>query len=100
MSQIRLVSLGKHLASRERARQLREGALSELGSGHNQITIDFEGVDLLSDSFADELLAILVRDKGEEWFRNHVRLLNLQDEMRTTILRVIQFRLESNNANA
>lgn len=93
MTYARLVEMGKDLSSRERARQLREEFLAEAGTNPSLLTFDFAGVRTLSDSFADELVAVLVAERGEEWFRHHVRLANLSPGLRLVVLNAIGARL-------
>ena len=89
----RLIEMGKDLSSRDRARQLREAFLREVGANPGVLTFDFDGVRTLSDSFADELIAVLVQDRGEAWFREHVRLVNLSPSHRLIVLSAIEARL-------
>lgn len=98
MTYARLVDMGLDLASRDRARKLREDFLAHAGSSPERLTFDFEGVRTLSDSFADELLAVLVEERGEVWFREHIKLVNLSSEQRQIVLSAIQTRLRRNAA--
>lgn len=84
---------GTDLSSRQRAAQLREAIVGAASRTEAKCEIDFAGVRTLSDSFADELFGILVSEQGEEWFRDHVLLLNLPPLLRTTILEAVADRL-------
>lgn len=94
MTYARLSQLGIDLASRSRARQLRDQFIAEAGQNPERLTFDFEGVRTLSDSFADELIAVLVEQRGEQWFREHVQLINLSKELRLIVLSAIQARID------
>lgn len=59
----------------------------------DQITIDFGGVNLISASFADEMIARLVKEVGPTTFMTRVRMTNLSDLARRTIDAVIAQRL-------
>jgi STAS-like domain of unknown function (DUF4325) len=89
----RLLDIGKDLSSRDHARVLRE-----TGDATARLTFDFAGVRTLSDSFADELLAVLVEARGEDWFREHVKLKNLSADHRRIVLRVVKERLKRKHA--
>ena len=89
----RLVEMGEDLSSRDRARRLREELVREAGRDAQRLTFDFEGVRTLSDSFADELLAVLVEERGAEWFRQRVSLVNLSTDQRLIVLNAIDARL-------
>ena len=84
---------GTDLSSRHRAAQLRNTIVE--ASSHSGATceVDFAGVRTLSDSFADEVFAVLVAEHGEDWFREHVAVVNLPPRIRTTILETIADRL-------
>ena len=59
------------------------------------LTIDFAGVTLISASFADELIARLVKEMGPTRFFSRVRLVNLSELARRTIDAVIAQRVHS-----
>lgn len=54
--------------------------------------IDFTDVYSVSHSFADECFAVLVQDKGEEWFAKNIKLINLEYSVRYSILDAISQR--------
>ena len=85
---------GSDLSSRVCARELRAEILQDVASGH-RVVLDFGDVRTLSESFADELLAVLVATKGESWFRENIEIVNLDEENWLTILEAIQNRLDS-----
>lgn len=85
---------GTDLSSRYRAAGLRQQVIDSAHNGQ-AVHIDFAGVRTLSDSFADELFGILVLERGDEWFREKISVLNLSPPIRTTILEAVADRLES-----
>jgi len=91
----RLSEFGRDLASRQRARKIREQIVHEVGADNVRLTFDFSDVRTLSDSFSDELFAVWVQMYGIEWFKKSVILTNLSLEMKQSIVSVIQNRLES-----
>ena len=60
---------------------------------NDSIVVDFEGASLISASFADELIARLVKEVGPTTFMSRVRMTNLSDLARRTIDAVIAQRL-------
>lgn len=54
--------------------------------------IDFADVYAVSHSFADECFAVLVSYKGEKWFARNIKLINLADSVRNSILEAISIR--------
>ncbi len=85
------IEYGTDLSSRVRAAHLRH----EIIRLHHaeRIELNFLGVRTISDSFADELFGILVKEMGEEWFQQHVQVANLAELPRETMSDAIQSRL-------
>ncbi len=83
--------LGTFLSSRRSAAALRQ----RVESGNLPILIDLSGVQALSESFADEFFAVLVQDRGHEWFAANVSVKGLAGEIRHTVLRAIHLRCET-----
>jgi anti-anti-sigma regulatory factor len=71
--------LGPILASRSRAQDLRHRLETEIRDG-GTATLDFSGVEMMSPSFADELVA-----KLPDPLRAHVQLVNLSDDLRSLV---------------
>jgi len=83
-----LKEYGTDLSNRFCGSELRSRVVASAETGIPQI-IDFEGVRTLSESFADELFAVIVEELGSDWFRQHLRLVNLTPEIRRTILQTV-----------
>jgi anti-anti-sigma regulatory factor len=91
---IELKSLGRDLSSRHEAAGIRRNILERVSQGERTV-LDFSDVRTLSDSFADELIAVLVQEEGETWFRENVTATNLTPAVRRTILMTVARRTES-----
>lgn len=85
--------VGTDLSSRHTAAALRREVLSAAALG--SVTLDLEGVRTLSDSFADELFAVIVASKGEDWFKRSIRVTDLAPQVRRSILEAVRDRLNS-----
>ena len=57
------------------------------------VTLDFENISIVSNSFADELLGIIVRDFGFEKLKEKVVLANTNSEVQLTIKKAIVTRM-------
>lgn len=90
---IQLSDYGTDLSSRTTGSRVRGIVLNHLADNGGTITIDCAGLRTLSESFADELFGILVVERGEEWFRTHVRVVGMSESTRVAILRAIDARL-------
>jgi hypothetical protein len=82
------------LASRSRARRLRDEVVAEIYATKGAFTVDLTDVLSISDSFADEFFAVLAQDYGDVWFRDHLRVEGACDVVRGAIVRAIAARLE------
>lgn len=89
---IHIVEHGTDLSSRSTGRRIRE--VAELRAETGSVILDFAGVHSVTHSFADELLAVLVAQKGETWFKNHIRVRNHNSDIRLTLLDAIDQRLK------
>lgn len=91
-------TFGTDLSSRQRAAALRLDIASQTAAGISPVTLDFAGVRTVSESFADGAIAVLVAERGEEWFRQNVRLINLSPFVRLSVLEAVDERCRSTEA--
>jgi anti-anti-sigma regulatory factor len=91
-------TFGTDLSSRQRAAALRLDITAHTATGINPVTLDFAGVRSVSESFADEAIAVLVAENGEAWFRQHVRLVNLSPSVRLSVLEAVDERCRNTEA--
>ncbi len=85
-------AFGTDLSSRQRAAALRLDIAAQTAAGVTPVTLDFAGVRTVSESFADGAIAVLVAERGEEWFRQNVRLINLTSCVRLSVLEAVDER--------
>ncbi len=86
--------VGTDVSSRRVAARVRKDVVSAVSAGMGPVVVDFSGVRSISNSFADELLAILVARHGRQWFRDHVKVVGLDAYDRDAILRTIAGRIQ------
>lgn len=91
-------AFGTDLSSRQRAAALRLDISSQTAAGNAPVTLDFAGVRTVSESFADGAIAVLVVERGEQWFRQNVRLVNLSPSVRLSVLEAVDERCRSTEA--
>lgn len=94
----RLIDLGTDLSSRHRASGLRNTIVAAVEAEKRRVRLDFTAVRTVSSSFADELIAVLVLTRGEDWFRTNVTVVGASPEIRTTILESVSDRLSEQEA--
>lgn len=88
---------GSDLASRVSARNLRNNVEQAISNGKLAV-VDLTEVISISESYADELFAVLVEQHGLEWFANNVKVLHQapnSDNVLHSIATAIRRRLEN-----
>lgn len=78
--------LGRDISSRHDALLLRRRVSTHVNTHGGVVVLDFIGVRTLCESAADELIALLATIHGTQWFREHVKLINLQVYHRDVIV--------------
>jgi STAS-like domain of unknown function (DUF4325) len=97
MTTIACISLsekGTDLSGRGVARALRQEAVAKVLAGAIA-ELDFAGVRCVSDSFLDELFAVLVAQRGKDWFRENVRVVNIDPITLTDLVAAVRRRLDT-----
>jgi STAS-like domain of unknown function (DUF4325) len=81
------------LGTRRSAEQARIRLQNYLSEGAPRIVLDFEGVNVVSSSFADEVLGKLALQMGLVQFINRFRLDHMTDTVEAIVNRAIQQRV-------
>jgi hypothetical protein len=76
---------GSDLSSTKLASELRQSILDEIDLGFN-VEIDFKGVRSLSNGWTRNTFGVIVKEKGETFFKNHILLSNMSKGVRKSIL--------------
>lgn len=76
---------GTDLSSTKLATELRKSILEEIDLGFN-VEVDFKGVRSVSNGWARNALGLIVRDKGDDFFKSHILISNLDKGVRKSIL--------------
>lgn len=87
------------LGSRRSAEQIRIKLLNYLSEGAPRLVLDFTGINVISSSFADEVLGKLALQMGLVQFINRFRLDNMTDTVEVIVNRAIQQRIAEGDAN-
>jgi|GEM_PF-2476473 len=88
--------LGTDVSSRANAAALR----CEIVAAGSPVVLDFSNVETVSDSFTDELIAVIVERYGKSWFREHVKIIGLNPLDRDSLVAVVRRRLENVNVSS
>lgn len=84
---------GSDLSSTKLATEFRKSILEEVDLGFN-VEIDFRGVRSLSTGWTRNAFGVIVKEKGENFFKNHILLNNMSKGVRQSILEGIGEMLE------
>ncbi len=76
---------GTDLSSTKLASELRQSMLDEIDLGFN-VEIDFKDVRSLSSGWTRNAFGVIVKTKGETFFKNHILLSNMSKGVRKSIL--------------
>jgi hypothetical protein len=71
---------GRYLSSRHLGRDLRDLVVAEVQRCGDQVTVCFDGVESISNSFADSFLGLLVAERGRSWVERHIRVEGLHPD--------------------
>lgn len=93
---LKLNENGSALGLRELARQINVKIKEYIDKNEN-IVLDFEKVDSVSSSFADELVAKLMFEIGQEKYLKLVKIRNANDFVKTLISSSIADRAKEQN---
>ncbi len=83
----------KFVGSRGSGEIIREKMKTELDK-RNEVTLDFVGIEQVTQSFIDEFFGIFIRAFGIEYIRGKVRLVNETQGIKDTINFVIKYSKE------
>lgn len=90
---IELKKTGQIIGLRETGNRFRQ-MLEEALSNNEDVLIDFDGVDSISSSFADEFIAKAFINLGKEKFTTHVKIKNANDFIKVIINSSLSERLK------
>jgi len=80
---------GSDLSSTKLATELRKSILDEIDLGFN-VEVDFKGVRSLSNGWTRNAFGVIVKTKGEEFFKDHILLSNMSKGIKTSVLEGIE----------
>lgn len=90
---VRVADFEEGLGTRRSAEQVRTKLLNILNEGAPRLVLDFRGVNVVSSSFADEVLGKLALQMGLVQFVNRFRLRHMSGTVEAIVNRAIQQRI-------
>lgn len=91
--QINIIDIGKNPGLRKTAKDLKQKVLDALELNESVI-INFDGVESVSSSFVDELIAKLYVQIGSDTFKNKIKMTNVNDYSKQIIKAAIRDRVK------
>ncbi len=80
----------ENLSTRENGLLLRK-EIEKLLEKNQYVVLNFEGINLITQSFADEVLGVLIRKNGIDFVRSKIKIKNASDFVKTIIKFVISY---------
>lgn len=77
---------GTDLSSTKLATELRKSILEEIDLGFN-VEVDFKGVRTITLAWTKNAFGLIVQDKGEKFFKDHILISNLDKSLKKSILK-------------
>ncbi|RYF52244.1 MAG: DUF4325 domain-containing protein [Cytophagaceae bacterium] len=88
-----VADLGSDLSSRAIARQFRDLYLPIRQPEAFPVELSFKGVQTATQSFLDELLAVVIQQKGPQWFRENVVLTHMSNAIALNLIEAASYRV-------
>ena len=78
------------LSTRESGAILRD-KIREYLKKDSQVILDFKGINMITQSFADEIVGVFIREKGLDFVKNRIKIKNANDLVKVVIKFVISY---------
>lgn len=76
---------GTDLSSTKLSSELRSLILEEIDLGFN-VEIDLKNVRTLTNGWVRNAFGLIIKDKGYEFFKQHIQIINMSQNIRQSIL--------------
>ncbi|KXB48708.1 hypothetical protein HMPREF3188_00094 [Tissierellia bacterium KA00581] len=94
MNRIILSEFGNTLGTRVLGIEVRS-VFNELFNQNDTIFLDFNNIRVVTNSFADELIGKKVKEIGLDTFKNSVKIINANENVKSVIKKSIKDRIVS-----
>lgn len=76
---------GSDLSSTKKAAELRQSILQDIDLGFN-VEVDFKDVRSLTNGWTRNALGVIVKNNGEQFFKDHILISNMSRGVKQSIL--------------
>jgi hypothetical protein len=90
------------LTLRETGFELRE-IMNEILSKYNRkVVLDFDGIEIITQGFGDEIVGVFVRKNGLDFVKNKIKIVNANNFIRGTLNWVVSYskKMAQNNSSS
>lgn len=77
--------------SRISGEKIRNLIAEEIKNSNDGVTLDFALVEMITQSFGDEVVGILTRVEGVDYIKNNIRLVNYSDDIKDILNYVVKY---------
>ncbi|HHB95027.1 MAG TPA: DUF4325 domain-containing protein [Campylobacterales bacterium] len=77
--------------SRKVGEIVREDIQNKLSKRNNGVTLDFVGVNMITQSFGDEIIGIMTRVHGIAFIKHNIRLVNHNNDIKDILNYVVRY---------
>lgn len=77
--------------------KIRDLIIEEIKRSDNGVTLDFALIDMITQSFGDEILGILTRMEGVDYIKKNIRLVNHSDDIKDILNYVVKYSRKHHN---
>jgi hypothetical protein len=92
----------RSLTLREIGFEVRE-IMNEILSKHNgKVVLDFDGIEIITQGFGDEIVGVFVRKNGLDFVKNKIKVINANNFIRGTLNWVVSYskKMAQNNSSS
>ncbi|GMT49472.1 MAG: hypothetical protein IEMM0008_1011 [bacterium] len=96
MKTVKAIKLKDHfphidfIGSRYAGELIRE-LMEEAFKLNQSVVLDFEHIEMITQSFADEIIGLFVREHGKDFVKDHIKIIHAKIEIRTILNLVVRY---------
>lgn len=96
MATVKVSERGTNLGTRFDGREIRNEIINEINKGE-KVFLDFSDVELVSGSFADECLGIMIAENGFDFVKSNITITNSNPSVTLVLKQTMKNRLHNPN---
>ena len=65
--------------------------MEEVFSRKQSVVLDFEHIEMITQSFADEIIGLFVREHGKDFVKEHIQVSHTKSEIKAILNLVVRY---------